>query len=224
MSNFSQFFTPDSSGESHPVAKVIAENTVDLLSSHIRARNRQSPSHPIKSLAIDGIPGIPFEMGIPDPDLFYQGEDIIYDLFLVYDGTPVKLDNYDIKIAIKSSSRATNILFEAYIDNGLYNDPSKEGYYELWIPNSVSAELLAGTYFITVQISDKLGEGLGRHDRKHILLQHSFNLEYSNYSPSPENAKPTATILKRYNLEPTWPNKPNTIGQTPPPPDTLYAS
>jgi hypothetical protein len=224
MSDYSQFFTPDNSGESHPVAKVISENTVDLLSSHIRSRNRQSPDHPIKSLAIDGVPGIPFEMGVPDPDLFYQGEDIIYDLFLVYDGAPVQLDRYDIRIGVKTSSRAQNLSFEAYIDNGVYSVAEKPGYYEFWMPNSITSELLAGTYFITVLIADKLGEGLGRHDRKHVLLQHSFNLEYSNYSPNPESAKTTATLLKRYNLELTWPNRPNTIGQTPPPPNSLYPS
>jgi hypothetical protein len=224
METPSQFFTPDSSGNSHPVAKIISGNTVDLESSHIRARNRQSPKHPIQSLAIDGVPGIPFEFGIPDPDVFYQGEDVIYDLFLVYDGNPVTVDKYDIKIGVKTSYRAQEFSFEASLDQGVYHFPEKPGYFELWIPNSITSQLFAGSYYINVLISDKIGQGTPYGDRKHILLQSMFNLEYSAFSPNPENALENSPDIKRHNLEITWPNRPNTIGQSRMPPNTVYAS
>jgi hypothetical protein len=58
-----------------------------------------------------------------------------------------------------------------------------------------------------IQISERLGRGEGRYDRKHIILQHYFNIEYSNFSATPEN---TANML-RGSTEKTWPNAPSTV-------------
>lgn len=224
MEDNSQFFTPDNNAESQPIKKIALSNGIALQTSYIKSRSRQNLIPPTNSLVIDGIPGIPFEAGTPNPDVFYQGEDIVYDLFLFYNGDAVSLEDYDIKVGIKTSPRAYEMTFEASIDNGLYIVPGDKGYYELWIPSAITSEMLAGSYYLDVILIEKVGRGKGKFDRKHVLLQGHFNVEYSNYSPAPESVSRNAGASKRGTLENTWPNKPNTIGQRPAPPDTLYAS
>jgi hypothetical protein len=207
----SYFFTPTLNGEASSVPRVVIDNTVTLRSSEIKARNRQV-SAPASSLMVDSIPGIPFERGTPNPDLFYQGEDIVYDIFL-FNGEPVTTDDYDVLAMVKTSSRAYSVVWEGSLDLGVYPSPNQSGYYELWVPSNITSKLLAGTYYLDVMIREKIGAGKGRFDRKYILLQTSFNIEYSNFSPSPETLANNPEAAKRAGIEQVWPNHPDTIGR-----------
>ena len=222
MENITYFFNSDNTGNSHPVEKVILNNTVGLKASYIKARNTINVNPSGGSVAIDGIPGIPFEAGTPNPDVFYQGEDIIYDLFLTYNNQPVNISNYDIRVGVKTSTRAVKFIFEAVLDQGLYPIPQETGYFELWLPGSITSELLAGSYYLDVLLADKLGQGGSYGDRKNVLLRTMFNLEYSVHSPNPENTSQSFVTAKRSTLEPTWPNKPNTIGLGRLAPNSVY--
>jgi len=212
----SQYFMPDANGGSQAVAKIVADTTEALQSSLIKARGRQFKSSPPSALAIDGIPGIPFERGEPNPDTFFQGEDIVYDLFLFYDGKPVSSEEFDVLISLKTSPRAgTASWLGSTTDMGVYPTPTGSGYYEVWIPSSVTDNLLAGTYHLDVLIKEKLGSGKGRYDRKYMILQTYLNIDYGNFSLRPETAGRAAeNPSKRSDAEPTWPNSPNTIGTT----------
>lgn len=211
-----QFFAPDALGNSQPIYKAILENLETLESSQIKARNRQFKNNlPSSSMVIDGMPGIPFERTTPNPDVFYQGEDIVYDLLLINDGKKVVVDEYDIVVAVKTSPRATKMSYEAVLDNGLFAVANSPGYYELWIPSVITSGLLAGTYYLNVMLVEKVGAGAGKYDRKYIALQTYFNLEYSNYSPNPERRNQSLGGLTRSDAEQVWPNTPDTVGKMP---------
>jgi len=202
-----QYFEPDAQGDSRAIYKILADNQESLQASQIKARNRQFKQTPATTMALDGIPGIPFERGTPNPDLFYQGEDIVYDLFLFNEGAAVTADDYSITAAIKTSPRASNYIWLGSVDNGVYPTPNQSGYYELWIPAAITESFVAGTYYLHVQIQAK---GTGRYDRKCILLQTYFNIDYSVFSPNLESATNTTV---RSTIEQTWPNKSDTIGR-----------
>jgi hypothetical protein len=213
-----QFFTVDAAGNSAGVTRTVQNNTELLRESAIKARNRQSYT-PIagNSVNMDGIPGVPFERGIPNPDLFYQGEDIIYDMYLTYDGVPVSSDKFNITVYIKPSNRAYNTAWAGTFDGGVYKpDNADPGYYEVWIPSADTSNLYAGTYYLQVQLQEKVGTGSGRFDRRHVVLQTYFNLEYSNFSPAPESSSTLSTkTAERAAMELTWPNKPSTVNRNP---------
>ena len=220
-----QYYAPDNKGDSQEVYKRLIQNLETLQTSIIRARNGQEDLQASSSLMIDGVPGIPFETSNPNPDTFYQGEDIVYDLYLYHNGAPVSADDYDIKVYVKTSPRAYTINWEGSVDNGVYSLPPQSGYYELWIPSTVTSTLFAGTYYIQVQIQERVGSGKGRYDRKYVLLNTYFNIEYSNFSPAPESSAYNPDSLKRKDVEPVWPNGPDTIGRANMQPnDAFYSS
>ena len=94
----SQFFVPDARGNRCEINKVISENSEKLQTSEIRARSTQNkePWYTSNSFGADGNPGIPFERGIPNPDTFFQGEDIVFDMLLIQDGKKVTSENFDL--------------------------------------------------------------------------------------------------------------------------------
>jgi hypothetical protein len=206
----SQFYTPASSGDSRIVYKIAIDAQETLQTSRIRARNPQSNSINIPSLTIDGIPGVPFERGIPNPDTFYQGEDIVYDLFLYYEGDYVKAADYDVLVSVKTSPRASSAVWTGSIDNGVYPIPNNEGYFELWIPSTITSTFLAGSYYLDVLLQEQIGRGKGRYDRKYVLVRTAFNIEFSNFSTNAESV--TNTTL-RQGVVGVWPNTPDTIGR-----------
>jgi hypothetical protein len=210
--NISQFFIPAANGDSLSLYKTVIDNTEAVRSSEIKARNRQFKNTPASTLALDGMPGIPFERGLPNPDLFYQGEDAVYDLFL-FNGAPISSAEYDVSVLVKTSPRAYNVVWQGTLDNGVYPAPNESGYYEVWIPSNVTATFFAGTYYLDVLVHEKLGSGKGRYDRKYLALQTVFNIEYSNFSPSPETLAGNPKALSRAGMEEVWPNQPDTIGK-----------
>jgi len=217
-----QFFMPDASGDSQQVYKTVIDSLEALQTSQLIARRSQSLTAHESTLTIDGIPGIPFEKGTPNPDVFYQGEDVVYDLFLFHEGAPVSSDDFDVKILVKTSSRAGKIAWQGILEDGIYPKPNQSGYYEVWIPSNATANLLAGTYYLQVLLQERVGAGKGKYDRKYVILQSCFNIEYSNFSEHPETASKTSQGLSRGDAEATWPNAPNTIGQQAHTPTALY--
>lgn len=203
-----QFFTPTATGDSASVYKAVINNLESLQASEIKARNRQFNASPTNTLILDGIPGVPFERGAPNPDVFYQGEDIVYDVYLLHDSLPVSSNVYDISAVVKSSPRASTPVWEGTLDAGLYDTPDRAGFYELWIPSTVTEGFIAGTYYLQLQIKEKIGSG--RFSRRFVLLSTYFNIDYSNFSP---NAESRTNGGLRTSLESVWPNASNTIGK-----------
>lgn len=219
-----QFFALDAGGNNQPIYKTIIDNLEALKTSEIKARNRQFKIAPTSTLVLDGIPGISFERSLGNPDLFYQGEDIVYDLLLFHDGRPVSAQDYDVQVSVKASPRAHETAWAGSLDNGLYAVQNDSGYYELWIPSTVTEAFYAGTYYVNVQIQERVGAGKGKYDRKYVLLQTYFNLDYSNFSPSPEANGRNPNGLNRAGVEPVWPNSPDTIGKATPTSQEVFYS
>ena len=76
-----QFFSVDAKGDPQAAYSEIFEGYEVTKESKISARtaNRHEKTPAVRAV---GVPGIPFERGEPNPDVFYQGEDIVYDLYL----------------------------------------------------------------------------------------------------------------------------------------------
>lgn len=212
--NHAEYFTNDTLGRSQSIPKMIYDNIESFKMSAINARGRQYDTLPLQTLTLDGIPGLPADRGEPNPDLFYQGEDAIFDLFLYMNGKPVVPADYEILARVKTSPRAFQLVWEGKLDNGIYPvDDNRPGYYELWISSECTKKLLAGTYHLDISVNERIGDGKGKHDRKFILLQHYFSVEYSNFSEHPETMSNKGESSKRSDAEPTWPNSTNTIGR-----------
>jgi hypothetical protein len=208
-----QFFAPASNGNSQQVYKAVLDGLASLQVSEIRARNGAKELPPIHSLILDGIPGIPFERTSRNPDVFYQGEDVIYDTVIRYNGGYVTSDDYDVQAIVKSSPRAPVAAWHGILDNGVYEDRTRPGYFEVWIPSAATSKLLAGSYYLHILLKEKLGKGAGKFDRQYVILQTVFNIDYSNFSPAAESRQPGAAQQLRNNLDTTWPNAPDTIGR-----------
>lgn len=206
------FYVPDSKGDSEQIYKIVQEHTEYLKVSEIRARTGQTDKYANK-MVIDNIPGIPFERGPQNPDSFYQGEDIVYDVYLFFDGKDVTTEYYDISVTVKPNSRAYTPVWVGNLDFGIYEIKDAPGRFELWIPSAITANFLAGSYYLDVQGSEKIGRGEGKYDRKNILVQTIFNISYSNFSNNPESASSNRSGIGRGSLEATWPNRPDTIGK-----------
>ena len=182
-----QYYTTDEQGLSHEVPRVNIDGLVELTTSQIVSRTSQKSIFPQSSATIEGIPGIPFEPGISNPDSFFQGEDIIYDLFLFHDGKPVVKEDYDILASVKTSPRARGVIWTGNLELGIDPVANRAGYYEIWIPSDITGGMIAGTYYLNVMIKERFGAGKGKFDRKYVLLKTYFNIDYSNFSENLEN-------------------------------------
>lgn len=183
--------------------------------SQIRARGRTYRYAAPPLTDFEGLPGLPiYERRDPNPDIFYQGEDMVFDLQLYFEGSPVLVDDYELIAIVKINPRSFNPVWTGVLDGGIYRMLDKPGHYELWIPAEQTAKLLAGSYFLDIQIKERVGAGEGKYDRKYVLLQHIFNIEYSNFSETPETLE-NINDINRGQIEGTWPNKPDTIGKRP---------
>lgn len=216
----SQFFITDNKGDSQEVYKAVIDGLESLRVSELRARNRQFKINSVPTIILDGIPGVPFEKSNPNPDVFYQGEDIIYDAVLIYNGKYVNTDDHEILVRVKKTPRDPSPSWEGFLDNGVYEYKETPGKFEFWIPSTVSGSFLAGSYFLQVLLKEKIGRGAGRFDRRYVILETYFNIDYGNFSPAPESRQPGEAQQLRSNLPSTWPNAPDTVGR-PPVPDTI---
>jgi hypothetical protein len=198
------FFTQDGQGAALPLD---VENYLNLKDSVITARDKKNR----QALGTSGyfgygFPGMPFDQGPANPDNFCQGEDIVLDTFLYFLGAPVGLDRYTIKVFLKSSLREVEAFWIGELSNGLYST-DRPGFYTVWIPGSVTAELTAGTYYMDIQVKEEVAAGAGPRDRISKLVSYVFNIEYCAMSPKPENIQNSHE--HRGAQESIWPNTPN---------------
>jgi len=142
------------------------------------------------------LPDVPEPTGKPIPINFYQGEDIVINFYLTFNGEPVTEDKWDIVGTVKKNQYAQNVLWEAKINNGLYKQ-KPDGYYQVILPSEASATFLSGTYWLVVMIHEKSGEG--PKDLDLVVLNQPFSINYSAASPNPGKA------LDRTATEQTYP-------------------
>lgn len=142
---------------------------------------------------LDGIPEPP---GKSVPIDFYQGDSIILDVFLNYEGEPVNISKWNIKGTVKKNQYAQKVLWVATLNDGCYK-LEKAGFFRFLIPASDTAKFLAGTYWLAVSIAEKLGSD--QKDLEFILVNQPFSINYSVGSPN------TGDKLDRSTTERTYP-------------------
>lgn len=205
-------FTSDAQGNSLGLPKVIIDSIQAAKRSTIRSRGGEKFAVPPSSITVDGVPGVPFEEGTPNPDVFYQGEDVIFDAYLYFDGAEVDPDKFDVNVIVKTSPRSFNVVWNGTLGNGVYATENP-GYFEIWIKASDISAIRAGSYYLEIQLKEKEGQEAGRFPRTRTAIQHVFNIDYNVFSQRPEAANGNPNVLRRENIESTWPNTPNTIGR-----------
>ena len=178
--------------------------------TRVIGRNVEYPDDFVSSSTGFGLPGIPFIPGTPNPSNFCQGEDVLFDALLIYQGKPAVSENYNISATLKPSLRSFSVLWQGALGNGISKERD-EGAYLIWIPSRKTTELFAGSYVLNISIHEPVGQGAGAHDKRISLIDVMFNIEYCGGSPNPESLKKEETALRRDNLEKSWPNAPSTV-------------
>lgn len=161
----------------------------------------------------------PSQTGIyQPPPQFAQGEDVVFNVFLSIDGQPLTSENWLIEAFIKKNTYAGNILWNGLVGDGIVeNFDSVVGQFQIWLPAADTATFLSGTYYIAVQITEKLGTGDGIKDRKLVLFQSVFNIGLAASSPNPKLTPSTVievstdiesgiTTITKTGVEPTLPH------------------
>ena len=205
------FYVNDVDGKSVPFPLLSSDGIIEPRESKITCRKHSSVKQYVSPLGTHGFPGVPFESGEPNPTVYSQGEDIIFDTFLYYAGKEVSSRQFKITVIIKSDPHSVKPLWVGTLNDGLYPQ-DREGYYEVWIPSAVTSNMFAGSYYMDITITEPVGTGKGPKDRTIFLLSHNFSIEYTAASPNPESASAVGGLKGRDLLPNTWPNAPGTIG------------
>lgn len=126
---------------------------------------------------LDGTPEVPAKAVPLD---FYQGEDIILDIYLNYGDEAITTDNWEIKGVVKKTKYATNTLWSATLDNGLYKK-DVQGYYRFLISAEATALFVPGTYWLTITVAAINGNDIK--DLTLVLVNQPFSINASAASP-----------------------------------------
>lgn len=196
------------------VATTASRDKYIPLKSMLQARGHQPMKAMDTQMLTEGIPGVPFQEGVPNPDVFYQGDDIVYDAYLFFKGEPVTSEKYTILVSIKASPRAVRSLWNGTVEDGLSElKTAGPGYFEIWIPAASTASAPAGSYYMTIWVKERFAAGGGKYDRSGVIAEHIFNIAYSNFSKLPETvSEEGGGGLRRETIERVWPPAPPTIG------------
>jgi len=147
--------------------------------------------------------------------LFYQGEDFVFEAFLYDFGAPITTEDFEIVVVVKPSVRSLTKTWSAELNVGLYVQPGRPGYYEIWIPADATATWPAGTYYMDIVARSKFGANMGRRTYTTVLKTVPFSVEYSVYSSHPETQASGTGGLSRSDIERTWPNRASTVSRHP---------
>lgn len=148
---------------------------------------------------LDGTPTPPLGPGVKEEaPQFYQGDTILLDVLLYFNNQPVLEEEWTITAVLKTSAFADCVTWEGELYNGIYKNDAP-GYYRIIIPNDSTAELIAGTYWLDIIITEKTGQQQTYKDVKLILRRQPIMIDYSAGSPNP------GRVLDRNELEKTYP-------------------
>ncbi len=149
---------------------------------HYNAFNMRLPDIYFTRNPLEGHPHVE---GQGEPVAFKQGEDIIFDQYLTFEGQPVLVQDWDIEVVVKKSVFANTRLWVGTLNNGLYLK-NNTGFYQIIIPSEATSLFLAGTYWMDIFIHEKIGRGEIK-DRDVVVATYPFSIEYSAASPNPKD-------------------------------------
>lgn len=129
--------------------------------------------------------------GNPAPDGYVTdiynfdiGEDVQLIGFLQVDGVPVNVDDWNVKVIVKSNRFSEVSTWEGVINNGIYMQASKPGKYQVIIPSDVFTCQPQGTYWLSIYLKEKVGKGKGIIDRTVSAMTIPITLNQSVISPN----------------------------------------
>jgi hypothetical protein len=115
------------------------------------------------------------------PIQFYQGEDIVLEFYLEYEGDVVLPADWKISAIIKQNPYTTDIVWTGELNNGVYTESSKPGYYKVIVASDVMSNLPSGTYWLDIMIHEISGDDIK--DLNVLVLRQPFGFDYSAASP-----------------------------------------
>ena len=129
--------------------------------------------------------GYPESTGTPEAPEFSQGEDISFKIYLQQKNhEPLSPDKWNIHVLVKKNIYAKTTVWEGTLDNGVYKHNSI-GCFNIIIPSEVTSMLPAGTYWMTLQAKQRLGQGEIK-DQTIDLISQPFIISYTASSPHPD--------------------------------------
>jgi hypothetical protein len=150
-------------------------------------------STPLNTL---GIPGTNFLNNGPSVPVFYQGEDIVIDIYFSTEGKCLDLNRYTMNTIVKSSQYLNTNNWNGTLDNGIYRDKDQDNHYIIFIPSSITDKILAGSFELDLWVVENVGNFNDIKPRTMLLGKTYFNLEYAAFSPHPETIENGVASLR----------------------------
>jgi hypothetical protein len=156
----------------------------------------------------------------PSPS-FPQGDDIVLSFYINYNGMPIITSEWALEAIVKKNPGAATVLWRGILGVGLWEKEGIPGYFSIIMANDVSAQFLAGTYYLDIKGVQKIGTGENVRDLTVTLLSTTFNIYLTASSPSPKlrpgmvtsvtvDAPSGVVTVSRTSVEPTLPDSTDT--------------
>lgn len=185
-------------------ADTLLPNTTTFIA---RVNNPAVSSNPLNTA---GIPGVNFIGTDSSTPVFWQGEDIVFDAFLYINGQTIDTNRYILHAILKASPYMITNSWAGIQNNGIYVDDKISNHFVIFIPSSITVNLLAGSFELDVWVVEKVNS-LNDIKPRTILIGRTFlNVEYAAFSPNPESIETGAPAL-RVNLPNSYPPGFNTV-------------
>lgn len=139
-----------------------------------------------------------------NPITKYIGESATFNVFLQVENLPVNVDDWDIDAIIKPSVYSGTISWRGEL--GVNIIPQRPiGYYDIVLSAEDTRDLkLQGTYFLDIQVKEKIGRFQHSKDSTLILASIPIGFKFSNFTsltPTPiqegERTEPNIVDIKR---------------------------
>lgn len=176
-------------------------NITPQITTFIARVNNPDPSpNPINTA---GIPGANFIGGDEASPIFYQGEDVVYDVYLYINNQAVDLTRYNLQAVVKASQFSLITTWAGTLGSGIYKDDNVPAHFVIFIPAATLAKTIAGTFELDVLAIEKVNKLNDVRPRTLLVGKTYFEFEYAAFSPNPESLQPGAN--NRCNLPSTAP-------------------
>lgn len=116
--------------------------------------------------------------GQPAPTQFYIGEDLVFDIYLVYEDKPVVPEDWTVKAFVKQNPYAEQVMWQGELLNGI-TELEPKGYYRILLKAEAVCGFAAGTYWLDIKgIRDDDGLDV-------VLCRHPFGLDRTASTTTP---------------------------------------
>ena len=122
---------------------------------------------------------------------FYQGEDIVFEIFLNYHDCPVVPEQWVITAKIKKNKYAQTVLWTGTLNSGVYKTDIP-GFYKIIFPSEATSLFVAGTYWLSISVKESKSKDYK--DLQFVIVEQPFSINYSVSSPYPGQVLDTTAV------------------------------